>query len=47
MGRTACTESQCLYEGAIYLTFVTFFSAVSIVSIIRLHMQALHCNANY
>ena len=22
MGRTACTEPQCLYEGALYLTFV-------------------------
>jgi len=21
MGRTACTEPQCLYKGALYLTF--------------------------
>ena len=22
MGRTACTEPQCLYKGALYLTFI-------------------------
>jgi hypothetical protein len=22
MGRTACTEPQCLYKGAVYLTFL-------------------------
>jgi len=22
MGRTACTEPQCLYKGALYLTFL-------------------------
>jgi len=24
MGRTACTEPQCLYKGALYLTFYVF-----------------------
>jgi hypothetical protein len=24
MGRTACTEPQCLYKGALYLTFYTY-----------------------
>ena len=24
MGRTACTESQCLYKGALYLTSVPY-----------------------
>jgi len=40
MGRTVCTEPQCLYKDTLYLTFVTFFSAVIIGSDIRLHMQA-------
>jgi hypothetical protein len=25
MGRTACTEPQCLYKGALYLTFLPIF----------------------
>ena len=28
MGRTACTEPQCLYKGALYVTF-TFLSDMS------------------
>jgi len=24
MGRTACTEPQCLYKGALYLSFLTY-----------------------
>jgi hypothetical protein len=24
MGRTACTEPQCLYKGDLYLTFIPF-----------------------
>jgi len=32
MGRTACTEPQCLYKGALYLTFTVLlmFYAVTI-----------------
>jgi hypothetical protein len=26
MGRTACTEPQCLYKGALYLTFTSEYS---------------------
>jgi len=26
MGRTACTEPQCLYKGALYLNFLQFYS---------------------
>jgi len=26
MGRTACTETQCLYKGALYLTFTLLSS---------------------
>jgi len=25
MGRTACTEPQCLYKGALYLTFISHY----------------------
>jgi hypothetical protein len=27
MGRTACTEPQCLYKGALYLTFTLLMNA--------------------
>ena len=27
MGRTACTELQCLYKGALYLTFISLLVA--------------------
>jgi len=30
MGRTACTEPQCLYKGALYL-FLTFFGKTLII----------------
>jgi len=33
MGRTACTEPQCLYKGALYLTF---FSTISLDGIYTL-----------
>jgi hypothetical protein len=26
MGRTTCTEPQCLYKDALYLPFLTFFA---------------------
>jgi hypothetical protein len=29
MGRTACTEPQCLYKGALYLTFTLLLSTES------------------
>jgi len=30
MGRTACTEPQCLYKGALYLTFTLFPGELSL-----------------
>ena len=28
MGRTACTEPQCLYNGTLYLTFTLIYTGV-------------------
>jgi hypothetical protein len=28
MGRTACTEPQCLYRGDLYLTYFTYYASV-------------------
>jgi len=46
MGRTTCTEPQCLFKGALYLTFLAQFHAgkkvpteILIVCIIRVLCQ--------
>jgi hypothetical protein len=28
MGRTACTEPQCLYKDALYLTYISIYMSV-------------------
>jgi len=32
MGRTACTELQCLYNGALYLYYLTCFGGIRLQS---------------
>jgi len=31
MGRTACTEPQCLYKGALYLFYITRSMSIKLV----------------
>ena len=42
-GRTACTEPQCLYKGALYLTYVTlfYFDKPSVISAQRSSLLSL------
>ena len=40
MGRTACTEPQCLYKGALYLTITCKF--VSPWKFISIHVKTIH-----
>jgi len=46
MGRTACTESQCLYKGALYLyltstmRFFSSFLSPNPLSLLRLYLRA-------
>jgi len=40
MGRTACTEPQCLYKGAIYLFFFTnYYHSLSMLLLSPIHDQ--------
>ena len=34
MGRTACTEPQCLYKGALYLTFTFYTIALNMYAML-------------
>jgi len=31
MGRTACTEPQCLYKGALYLFYILIMCMITVV----------------
>jgi len=35
MGRTACTESQCLYKGALYFYLYLYYPAVFVAQWLR------------
>ena len=52
MGRTACTEPQCLYKGALYLylTLIYCISYVTVVTRTRLNINVetyVACLANF
>jgi hypothetical protein len=42
MGRTACTEPQCLYKGALYLYFYIYYDKPIQIYIFALNLESAH-----